>query len=216
MYLKQEPDMSIRYDIKILIDHHQSNLAIIYNTACKKKELDMVEPHFKSAMVSFNCNWVLTDHWNIEVDEFEDEFDSSTKMCCPCIGVEENVNITNAQKELLLQHWKLGTSMYHVLRLKHVHTAKKSNGKHSLMPTVFKLKFGSTSYCSFPKCTSCELTCAKKCDPQVVQQHATKEKKVFWPWTSTKQKTLFQWINLLSDSWLLANRLWVRRLSQSF
>ena len=59
----------------------------------------------------------------------------------------------------------------------HVHTAKEPNGNHSLMPTVNKPKFAYTSNCSVPISSSCELTCAKKCNPQVVQQHVIKEKE---------------------------------------
>ena len=55
MHLKQQPDMSVKNDIKIPIDHHQSNLPIVFNTACTKNELDMIRPHFQSEMVSFNC-----------------------------------------------------------------------------------------------------------------------------------------------------------------
>ena len=53
MYLKQQPDMSIRHDIKI----YQTNLLSL--AACTKKELNMIGPHFKSAMVLFNCNTVF-------------------------------------------------------------------------------------------------------------------------------------------------------------
>ena len=71
MHLKHQPDMSIRYDIKIPIDHHQFSLPIISNTACTKKELDIFGLHFKSATISFNHYSVFAHNWNIEVDEFE-------------------------------------------------------------------------------------------------------------------------------------------------
>ena len=54
-------------------------------------------------------------------------------MCCPCVDIEENVNLTNAKKELLLWHWKLGINIHHIQELMHVHAAKKANGKHSLV-----------------------------------------------------------------------------------
>ena len=98
-------------------------------------------------------------------------------MCCPCLGVEENVNLTNAQMEHLLWHLKLDASMHHIQELMYVHTAKEPNGKHSLMPTVIEPKFVSTPNCPVLKYTSCELASAKKLNPQVVQQHAIKEKE---------------------------------------
>ena len=95
--------MSIEYDIRITVKHHQSNLPVIDNTAFTKKDLYAIRPHFKFTMASFNCNSVFTDHWNVEVHLFEYEFDSYSKINCPCVGVEENANLTNAQRELL--HW---------------------------------------------------------------------------------------------------------------
>ena len=125
MHLKQQPDMSIRHDIKIPIDHHQCNLPIICNTACTKKELDMIGPHFKADVISFNHSSVFSDHWNVEVDKFEYEFDSYSKMCCPCVGVEENVNLTNAQRELIIWHWKFSISRHHIKEFMHVHNSKE-------------------------------------------------------------------------------------------
>ena len=69
MHLKQKPDMSIRHDLRISTKHQPSN-PILANTACTKKEVDMIGPHFKSAMASFNHNSVFIDHW-VEVDEFK-------------------------------------------------------------------------------------------------------------------------------------------------
>ena len=81
----------MQHDIKTPIDHHHSNLPIITNTACNKKELDMIGLHFKLAMVSLKCNSVFTDHWNVEVNQFGYEFDVFFKMCCQSLGTEENV-----------------------------------------------------------------------------------------------------------------------------
>ena len=63
------------------------------------KELNMIGSHFQSAMILFNCNFVFNDNWIVEVDEFEYEFDSYSKLCCFYVGVEENGVPTNAQKE---------------------------------------------------------------------------------------------------------------------
>ena len=97
-------------------------------------------------------------------------------MCCHCVGIKENVNLTNAQKELLLWHWKLSISVHHIQELICVYTAKDQNGKHSLITTVIKPQFAFAPNCFVRKCTSCELAHAKKCNSQVVQQHAIKKK----------------------------------------
>ena len=180
MHLKQQPDMFIRHDIRTPIDHNNCNLPIIANTACIMKELDVVEPHFKSSIASFNHKSVFTDHQTVEVNEIKCEIDFYFKMCCPCVGVEENANLTDTQKELLLWHCKLGESMHWIQELMHVHTSKEPNRKHSLMPTVIKPKFASTSNCPVQKCMSFELAHAKKHNPQVVCQQAIKEKEDFF------------------------------------
>ena len=91
MHLKQQPDMSLRHDIKIPIDLCQSNLPIIKNTACTKKELDTYGSHFKSTTVLFICNLVCHDHWNVEVEEIKYEFDFHSKICFPCVKVKMNL-----------------------------------------------------------------------------------------------------------------------------
>ena len=77
-------------------------------------------------MASFNYNLVFSDHWNVEIDKFKYEFNYYSKMHCPCVGVEENANLTNAQKERLLWH-KLHISIHYIYDLMHVHTAKEPN-----------------------------------------------------------------------------------------
>ena len=50
IHLNQQSNMSVKYDIRIPIEQHQSNLPTIANMACKKKKLDEVGPCFKSVM----------------------------------------------------------------------------------------------------------------------------------------------------------------------
>ena len=45
------------------------------------------------------------------------------------------------------------------------------------MWTVIKPKFASIPNCPIPKYLLWQLTCAKKCNPQVMQQQAIKEKE---------------------------------------
>ena len=79
--------------------------------------------------------------------------------------------------------------MHHIEKLMHIHTARESNRKHSLVLTVVTPKFASTSNCPVPKYTYCELTLAKKHSHQVYDSK---------PQTNAKQVTLSQQINLLS------------------
>ena len=106
LHLKRQPYITIWHDTKISINHHHSNLPIKANTACIKKELILVVPCFKSAMASSNNHSIFTDHWNIEFDKHEYEFDCYFNMCCWCVGSDKSINITNAHKEILLWHLK--------------------------------------------------------------------------------------------------------------
>ena len=39
------------------------------------------------------------------------EFEHYTQFYGPCVGTPENENLSNAQKELLLWHWRWGISV---------------------------------------------------------------------------------------------------------
>ena len=71
-------------------------------------------------MASFNNSSVLTDHWNVVVDEFEYEFDCYSKMCLICFRIGENANLTNAQGNFYFLHWKLDEIMHQIKKFKHV------------------------------------------------------------------------------------------------
>jgi hypothetical protein len=57
----------------------------------------------------FSTLKALTDH--------SSSTDLSSFPCFPCVGDSSNSNLTSAQKELLLWHWKLGINMYRVQML---------------------------------------------------------------------------------------------------
>ncbi len=49
----------------------------------------------------------------VEVKQTLDhELSNYSKICFPCIGTTSNANLYGSKKKLLLQHWKLGISMY--------------------------------------------------------------------------------------------------------
>ena len=54
----------------------------------------------------------------------KNEFEHFTQFCGPCVGTAENENLFNAQKELLLLHYRWGISMHHIHEL----TNKTSQG----------------------------------------------------------------------------------------
>ena len=50
------------------------------------------------------------------------------------------------------------------------------------MPAVIKPKFSAASTCPIPKCSSHEISRAKKMHPKVVRQEARVEKEVILAW----------------------------------
>ena len=48
---------------------------------------------------------------------FENELEYYYNSCGSCVVAPENMDITGPQKDLLLWHWKLGVSMYHIQEL---------------------------------------------------------------------------------------------------
>ncbi len=116
------------------------------------------------------------------MDEFHYEFGTAAQMVCPCVSMEGNTNLTRAQQELLLSHWRLGISMHHIQELMLGHQVKDPHGCHTWVPPVIKPKFAASTTCPIPKCPSCELSRAKKQNPKVVKQEAIKEKEAILAW----------------------------------
>ena len=182
MHLQQQAEYKIRHDIEIPIDKPNSNLPIIHNVFCSDMEREKIGHHFRSAIKSWDRYLGFRQKWRVGVEEFDYEFEAAAQMICPCVGTDANTNLTRAQKELLLWHWRLGISMHRVQELMRGHQAKEPHGKHTWMPPVIKPKFAATTTCPIPKCPSCELARAKKRNPKVVKQEAIKEKEAILAW----------------------------------
>ena len=182
MHLMKQPHLHIRHDIEIPIDRDNTNLPIVFHVACTDVEKKDFGPSFRSAITKMNRSFGFTGRWKVPVDEFEYEFGNYAQMLCGCVGADANENLTQAQKELLLWHWKLGISMHRIQELMRGHQSKDKNGKHTWMPAVIHPKFSSASTCPVPRCMTCELSRAKKRNPKVVKQEAIKEKEAILAW----------------------------------
>ncbi len=84
-----------------------------------------------------------------------------------CIGGLVNKNLTMAQKELLLWHWKLGIGMQRLQVMTCNHTFEDPFGRSQVHPPIIQAKFASTSSCAIPRCQSCELDRARVRSPKV-------------------------------------------------
>jgi hypothetical protein len=85
----------------------------------------------------------------------------------PGVGGLVNENLTMAQKELLLWHWRLGVGMQRVQAMMRNRTFEDPPGRHTVLPPIIKTKFASTSSYTIPKCQSCELARAQQSSPNV-------------------------------------------------
>ena len=105
--------------IGVGIDQERSNLPMVHNCAVSAQEMKEHGPHIRSALpqykrqVDFLGGW-SDEHfkrWKLSTIAVEQDFGH---YCCgsahatPNVAIDANVNLSSAQKELLLWHWKLG------------------------------------------------------------------------------------------------------------
>lgn len=138
MKLPQQPDLSIRHDIEIPIDRENTNLPLIYDVACSRVERQEIGPLFNSALSLTQKIFGFSVQWKVSVEDFDYEFDAYKRMLFPCVSSDQNKNLTQAQKELLLWHWKLGISMHRIQELMRGHQSKDRNGHYEWIPPVIK------------------------------------------------------------------------------
>lgn len=107
----------------------------------------------------------------------EDEYEHYSKFCGPCVGHQDNDNLSGPQKELLLWHWRTGISMFRLQELMREQKMEEPSGRTSILPPVLKPTFKSTPNCVVPACASCQLARAKKRSPGVVRKKPVPEKE---------------------------------------
>ncbi len=107
-----------RHRIVIPIEKHGCNLVVVSVSAKEKKEIGF---HFKTLMLLSGLNELdvfgtipLEPRLSFETqpDTMELEYFHYSRVCCQSVASDENQNLSGPQKELLLWHRKLGTSMY--------------------------------------------------------------------------------------------------------
>jgi hypothetical protein len=84
-----------------------------------------------------------------------------------CVGSVENENLTAAQREILLWHWKLGIGMQRIQAMMRDQLFKDHLGHNQCHPPIIKAKFASTSSCKIPLCQSCLLARSRQRSPNV-------------------------------------------------
>lgn len=171
LHLPQQTDIPIRHDVSFPITPETSNVPILPDVFFA----DAVKfgPEFRIARHTVN----FLSPESLAVDEFEYEFTQLASMLNPCVSDIANENLSSAQKELLLWHWKLGINMQRIQELMRPTQSLDRNGEKRLMPCVIVPKFPTAANCAIPRCQTCELARAKRRNPEVMRQQAIKEKE---------------------------------------
>lgn len=169
MHLAKAVNGHLRHSIEVPIDP-VSNIPLAFEVACTPEEKEVAGSHFRlSLKFQHHFNGSLFGTWSMSLDDedFGDEvdyhFSPYKHICCPCVTTESNMNLSVAQKEVLLWHFKLGCSRTRVQWLM----------KQKIIPT----KAADASTCSMPSCATCELAQAKVRKPES-QHHTTNKKQV--------------------------------------
>ena len=94
-------------------------------------------------------DWKLA---SIAVDQEYGQYCCSGSFGSPNLALDLNRNLSSAQKELLLWHWKLGISMQRIQELMRVVEVEEPDGKVSAMDRVIYLQIHSAATCPVPLC----------------------------------------------------------------
>ena len=93
---------------------------------------------------------------------FDNDVEYYSKFYGPCVGPPVNKNFTGPQKDLLLWHWKIRVSMYHIQGFTRDRIYEETTGKISIMSPTIKPKYPETRNCSVLVCKSCIMDRSKK------------------------------------------------------
>jgi len=171
------------HQLVVPIDREGANVPTVSNSAVSRKEIANIGPHIRSALphterkIDFFGSWSSRnfDAWNVKT--VCDEFDHYAGFCGPCVASADNVNLTAAQKELLLWHWKLGVSMRRVQELMRPQRYEEPSGARGVLDPVIIPRIPTASSCPIPVCESSELARAKQRNPKVVKSRAIAERQ---------------------------------------
>ena len=75
-----------------------------------------------------------------EIGLVESEFENHYKLCWHCVGHQDNENLSEPQKELLLWNLKLGFIMYHIQEMMRGQNMEELSGIITVLPPVINTK----------------------------------------------------------------------------
>ncbi len=152
--------------IAIPIDRDGTNLPVVRNSCVSEKIKKKHACRFRSALNMTRLYAALDYFGSLSLSGQSKQGLFSRFQC---VGGLVNKNLTMAQKELLLWHWKLSIGMQRLQAMMRNCTFEDPFGRSQVHPPIIQAKFASTSSCAIPRCQSCELTCASVRSPKVTK-----------------------------------------------
>jgi len=167
--------------VTIPIDKDCTNLPVVHNSFVSQKAKRQHASKFRSALNATGIYAALDYFANVST-KIGGHLSTLSRLqglffSFPCVGGLANENLSNAQKELLLWHWRLGVGMQHIQAMMRNRTFGDPFGRSHVHPPIIKAKFASTSSCTIPKCQSCELAWARQRTPNVKRMQANEDSK---------------------------------------
>ena len=95
-------------------------------------------------------------------DMIHNEHDHYAQFCGPCVDSSVNENISGAQKELLLRHWKWVFIIRQIQKMMKPQQIEKPDGSRSIIAPFISPKRPPALTCAIPACEYCLLGRAKK------------------------------------------------------
>ena len=171
------------WEIPIPIDREGANVPIVYNSAVSAHEMREIGPQIRSALnhverkTDFFGSYSAMHYDGWGMSTVEDEFDHYAGFCGPCVASDDNISLSNAQKELLLWHWKLGVSMDRIQELMKPHPMEDPAGVTTTAEQVIKPRLETAATCEHPICQSCQLSRARMRNPKVTKSKAITDRE---------------------------------------
>jgi hypothetical protein len=172
--------------INVDIDRESSNVPMVKDCAVSAEEMKLHGPHIRSALpqyerkVDFLGGW-SSEHYkkwqmaSLAIDSEYGHYSCGTGYGLHNVATDGNTNLSSAQKELLLWHWKLGISMQRIQELMRVVKVEEPDGRLSVMDRVICPKIRAAANCPIPLCQSCQMSRAKQRKPDVKRSKAVPE-----------------------------------------
>ena len=152
--------------VTIPIDKDGTNLPVIRDSFVSQKIKQQHASKFRSSLNATGL-YAALDYFANMSTKVGGQLSMSSRLhglfsSYPCVGGLANENLSQAQRELLLWHWRLGIGMQRIQAMMRNCTFADPFGMSHVHPPIIKSKFASTSSCAIPKCQSCELAWAQQ------------------------------------------------------